>query len=130
MKNMKLMYNNFVPDRPEQTTLLELWCLIGGVITAIFIASDSGMGFSATPKTETILSLVLPALYFYINYLARYIYWMRYVLISTIILGLLINVYLLLVPDIPHQHAPYSFVALILFSVISLFIILTKRMRS
>jgi len=127
MKHMKLIYSDFVPNRPEFTSLLELWCLLGGVIIAIYILCDSGTGFSGKPRLEMLLSLVLPGVYFYINYLARYVRWMRGVLILSIILGITISSYLLFFPELPHRSLPNSNIALIIFSLIALFLVPKKR---
>lgn len=56
MKQTRLIYSDFVPNRPESTCLLELWCLLGGAITAIYILCDSGAGAFGKPPNEMILS--------------------------------------------------------------------------
>ncbi len=127
MKHMKLIYSDFVPNRPESTSLLELWCLLGGVIIAIYILCDSGTGFSGKPRLEMILSLVLPGIYFYINYLARYIRWMRAVLILSIILGIAVNSHLLFFPEFTFARLPNSNIALIVFSLVALFLVPKNR---
>ena len=127
MKHMKLIYSDFVPNRPESTSLLELWCLLGGIIVASYILCDSGTGFSGKPRLEMILSLVLPGIYFYINYLARYIRLMRAALILSIILGIAVNSYLLFFPEYIYGSLPNSNIALIIFSLVALFLVPKKR---
>jgi len=127
MKNMRLIYSDFVPNRPEPTSLLELWCLLGGTILVIFIAFDSGTGFVGKPTLETILSLVLPAIYFYIHYLARYVRFMNFFLILSIIASFMFSSYVFFYPLIPHQSLPNSNIALMIFSCISLLLVAKNR---
>ena len=56
MKQTRLIYSDFVPNRTESTCLLELWCLLGGVITAIYILCVSEIGAFGKPPLEMILS--------------------------------------------------------------------------
>jgi len=128
MKQMRLIYSDFVPNRPESMGLLELWCLLGGIVVVIFIVSDAETGFSGKPRLETLLSLVLPAFYFFINYLARYIRWMRVVLIFSISVGIAIGSYLLFFPEFTYRSLPNSDIALIIFSLVALFLVPKKRL--
>lgn len=129
MKHPRLIYSHFVANRPEPISFLELWCLLGGVIVAIYVAVDSGSGFSGEPRLEMLLALVYPAVYFYIHYLARYIKWMEIVLAISILAGLTLSSYMFFFPEHPRFHLPASDVALIIFSSVALIIIATKRMR-
>ena len=96
--------------------------LLGGIIVVIFFAFDSGTRFAGRLRIATLLSLALPAIYFYINYLARYIGWMRGVLIVSFIAGMMINSYLLSYPVIRHDGLPYSNIALIIFLLLGYYL--------
>lgn len=129
MRHTRLIYSNFVANRPEPTSLLEVWCLIGGVILVIFVASDSGTGFVGKPQLETILSLVFPAIYFYTDYISRHFHMMEKVLILSICASMFFSGYLFFNPLIPRHPLPNSDLALFIFSLVSLVIIATKSFR-
>jgi len=129
VRHTRLIYSNFVANHPEPTSLLEVWCLIGGAILIIFIAFDSGTGFVGRPRLETILSLVFPAIYFYINYLTKHFRIMKVVLILSICASLFFSCYLFFYPSVPRHPLPNSDLALFVFALISLVIIATKLFR-
>lgn len=72
-------------------------------------------------------ALFIPGVYFYINYLARYVRWMRAVLILSIIVGIAVSSYLLFFPEFSYDSLPNSDIALIIFSVVALFLVPKKR---
>lgn len=127
MKYTRLIYSDFVPSRPESTSLLELWCLLGGAIIGFYVLYDSGTGVSGKPRLEMILSLALPGAYFYINYLARYISWMRVVLFGAIILSIAGSGHMLFFPEEIYRSLPNSNIVLIIFSSVALFLVPEKR---
>jgi len=129
MRYHRLIYSNFVANRPENTSLFEIWCLIGGILCAIFISFDSDTGFMGTPRIESVMSLVFPFTYFYINYLSKYINWMRLFLFITICLGFLSNLYLYFYPQVVHLALPKSNISLMIFSIIALFLITGNRRK-
>ena len=126
---MRLFYNDFVAERPEPTTLLELWCLIGGIITIIFVIADAGVGFSGRPKLETILALIFPAFTFFLNYLSNDYKFFGNLLIPSTAFFLGISIYLLFFPPIAYKALPSSDIALALFNLVSLLLLLTKKFR-
>ena len=129
MRYQKLIYSKFVVNRPENTSMFEVWCLIGGTLCAIFISFDSDTGFMGTPRLESMMSLILPVLYFYINYLSKDIEWMKVFLLIIISLGFLSNLYLYFYPQIPRLELPKSNISLMLFSIVALFLITGNRRK-
>ena len=129
MKYYRLIYSNFVANRPENASLFEVWCLIGGTICAIFISYDSDTGFMGTPRIESVMSIVFPFSYFYINYLSKYIDWMRISLFFAICLGFMSNIYLFYYPQVQHLPLPQSNFSLMLFSAIGLYLVTGKRRK-
>jgi len=127
MKHPKLIYSRFVPNRPEYTSLLELWCMLGGFIVFIYISFDSEVGFAGKIRLETMLSLIFPAVFFFIGYLARHIKWMRSILILAVLISLGFSSYLYFFPAVEHLHLPSSDIALMIFTFISLLIVVRKN---
>jgi hypothetical protein len=127
MRQMRMIYSEFSSNSREPTTLFELWCLIGGTITAILVAFDSGEGFSAVPRFEIVLSLLLPAVFFVVYYLFDCSRWAKPALIVTITASIMVLFYQLIWPTIPHRAVPFSDILLILFCAISLMLVPSKR---
>ena len=127
MKHPKLIYSDFVANRPEYTSLLELWCLLGGTITIIFISFDSGTGFSGAVRLETVLALVFPAIFFFLAYLTRDTKWIKNVLIISTLGAMCFSAYLYFYPELPHRHIPHSDVALFIFSSVAFLIVINNK---
>jgi len=130
MKHMRLVYSNFVSTRPEPTTLLELWCMIGGFCLVAFIANDSGMGFSGVPKFETILALTFPAIFFFLHYMSREFSWFKGGLVLSVFGGMVVSSFLFIFPYESRSPLPNSDIALMIFCAVSLLLITTKPMRN
>lgn len=125
-----MIYSRFVSNRPEPTTLLELWCMIGGFILVVFIAADTEMGFSGIPRLETILALVFPAVFFFLHYMSREFSVFKSILLVSFFVGIATSLWLFFDPIHPRNSLPFSDMALFFFCLISLALMITKSMRN
>ncbi len=130
MKYSKMIYSDFVPNRPEQISNIEFWCLFGGFALVIFVAFDSGRGFSGDLRIETILSLFLPAAYYGLNYIACAFAKLKSLFVISILLGLGFSLKLLIFPEYPYLKLWPSDLAITLFSMVTLLIVINRKFRT
>ena len=125
MRHPKLIYSQFVSNRPERTTLFELWCMLGGAVVFFYVVSKTGVRSAGLPELEVMLSLLFPAIFFCLHYLIKEAPWINKLLKCVVVSCFLFSIYLIFCPYVERSPRSDSDLALCVFCAISL--LLTQR---
>ncbi len=129
MKNNRLIYSDFVSQRPEPTSYLELWCLLAGVINLLVVFYMSDKVISIDPTVSVKLAMFLPALFFILDYLSKEFSWCNITLkLSTVIASVYCG-YLILFPATPHTPELAETISNLIFCLGSLVLVNFKQLR-
>ena len=130
IKNSRLIYSDFVSNRPEPTSLFELWCMLGGVINLFIVIGLSDEIISNAPNSSILISLFLPAILFCLDYLSKEVAFFSVILRVAILCVLVYCVYAMFVPANFISSDFGAIISIFLFGFVGLILVLTKKLRN
>ena len=126
IKNGRLIYSDFVSNRPEPTSLFELWCMLGGVANLFIVMGLSSDVISNTPSTSVLFSLFIPAVFFCMDYLSKEVSFLTMLLRATIVFAMVYCIYALLFPEDTLRPDVGAYISIFIFCFIALILHLIK----
>ncbi len=130
IKNSRLIYSDFVSNRPEPTSLFELWCMLGGVINLFIVIGLSDEVISNAPNSSVLVSLFLPAILFCLDYLSKEVAFLSVILRAAILCVLVYCVYAIFVPANLISSDFGAIISIFLFGFVGLILVFTKKLRN
>jgi len=130
IKNSRLIYSDFVSNRPEPTSLFELWCMLGGVINLFIVIGLSDEVISNAPNSSVLVSLFLPAILFCLDYLSKEVAFLSVILRAAILCVLVYCVYAMFVPANLISSDFGVIISIFLFGFVGLILVFTKKLRN